>query len=223
MVGLITKDLLALKSYGKSILFVIIIYCIIGFFMGNVSFYNTMIIFITAMASINLFSYDNYYKWDRYAISMPLSRNKIVMAKYISAYSILLCGFMYCIIIDFINSFVSKDGMSLASYFSLDFFYFILCSVYISIVIPVIYKMGVEKGRIFIIALFVVPFVIIMILANKENTREIFEVVFSVIEKAFSENSFITILVIFGVLVSSIVFNIISYFISCNIFSKKEF
>lgn len=223
MKGLIIKDLFAMKSYLKSLYFIVIFYIIVGLFLGNVNFYNSMIMFMGTLSVLTLFSYDKYYKWNIYSVSLPLKRKKIVLAKYISSYCIITIAFLLCTVIDMLNLFIVDSEVPFNIAILIDLMYYILCILYIGLIIPLIYKFDVEKGRIIMTALFIIPFLVIMYISSLEESRKIFEGVFKYITEILVNNISTISIIIISAFIFLIIVNIISYIISCCIFNKKEF
>ena len=82
MTGLIKKDLLMIKSNLKMILVILFVFFIMAL-QGefDISFVPE---FIVVMLFISTFSYDEYNKWDAYAITLPNGRNSVVASKYLA-------------------------------------------------------------------------------------------------------------------------------------------
>lgn len=223
MTGLIIKDLFAMKSYLKSLCFIVVFYIIIGLFLGDINFYNSMIMFMSTFSVLTLFSYDKYYKWNIYSVSLPLKRKNIVLAKYISSYCIITVAFLLCTVIDMLNVVIVYSEVPFNIAILIDLMYYILCSLYIGLIIPLIYKFDVEKGRIIMTGLFIIPFLIIMYISSKDESRQVFEGVFKYITEMVNTNISIISIVVILAFIFLIIENIISYIISCFIFNKKEF
>lgn len=84
MKGLLLKDYYCLKQNVKSLLFVLLIWCIVFLPQndgGLLLIYLCMM--ISSMYIFTLSSYDKHAQWDTYALSMPLTRSKMVLEKYI--------------------------------------------------------------------------------------------------------------------------------------------
>jgi hypothetical protein len=84
MKGLLLKDILGLKRFGKTILVFLGIVLLIGIMNhSDSSFYAGMIIMYTAMLTITSFSIDESSKWMQFALSMPIKRTTFVLEKYV--------------------------------------------------------------------------------------------------------------------------------------------
>ncbi|MEG1783233.1 MAG: ABC-2 transporter permease, partial [Oscillospiraceae bacterium] len=82
MKGLILKDLYVLsktfKVYGVLLLF----YGVFGLTTGQPNFMMGMVCVLLAMLPITSLAYDERAKWDKYALTMPINKNDIVLSKY---------------------------------------------------------------------------------------------------------------------------------------------
>lgn|SRR5699024_3288510 len=212
MKGLIVKDFTYIKNYWKTYLLAIILGIIptalINYDPNFMLIISMLIIFII---SINTFSFDKENNWNKYALTMPVSRRDIVRAKYMLNIIGLLLGsilgflltlignFFYNIDLDF-NSFINILIISMA-------FFFILSSIDL----PTLFKWGTNKGK---IVLMIVLFTLIAI-------------IFQIIEKAYNYilniSSIDTIKLNLLIILISILIYFISYKISLYIMSKKEY
>ena len=92
MKGFIYKDLCLLGSVWKSYAFIFVMFLaltVTGVY--DVSFLFMMVSVILCMYPSSSFSYDGLAKWDRFAVSVPNGRVKVVRAKY--GFALLLGAF----------------------------------------------------------------------------------------------------------------------------------
>ncbi len=152
MYGLIKKDLLMIKQNLKILTLVFIV--LLSMTMINESNMTFIMPFMAVMIAISTFSYDNFNKWDAYAITLPDGRKNVVRAKYIAT----LIAVIICFIISMISLLIiNKCGLNIDLHTSIAELIGCLFAVFliISIMFPIIFKLGVEKGR---IALFLLSF-----------------------------------------------------------------
>ena len=83
MKGLIIKDLLLMKENWKQLLLFGLIFIVIGL-EGN-QILTFVPVFLSLMVLLSTFSYDDYNKWNSYAVTLPNGRKNIVRAKYIAS------------------------------------------------------------------------------------------------------------------------------------------
>lgn len=94
MKGLLLKDFFNLKktiSMYFSIIAIFIVYCVLS--KRNVFLPIVPVLIFSTMIT-GAFTKDNDTKWDKLAITMPVSRSKIVQSRYVLFVAILLIGFL---------------------------------------------------------------------------------------------------------------------------------
>jgi len=160
MKGLLLKDLVNLKQQTKIYIIVIAIWLAIALTSQDGSFLGGMICVLSVMLPITTLSYDEKAKWDKYVLSMPVSRKQVVVSKYILA---LALSFIGCLISFAFNLFITKDATQ-SMLMSLMFWSFSI--VAFCLILPLIYKFGVEKGRAMILVVFLAPTVLVILLSK---------------------------------------------------------
>lgn len=208
MLGLIKKDLLMTKGNLKSLAIILIIFSLMALSQNNdLSFFP---IFISVMLSISTFSYDEYNNWNSYAITFPNGRKNLIKAKYLSALflsaiaAILSIGLLIGIgIINNNLNFQEILSSMLIAFFSI--------GLTIAIMYPIIFKFGVEKGR---MAIFIGIFIITAIVGIliKKIKISIPQNILSFLNHNY--------LILLSILI--LILLLASYKISVHIYSKKE-
>ena len=210
MLGLIKKDLLVMKNNLKYFLLMILVF---AFFSRESNIIYFISIFISIMIFITTFSYDDYNKWNTYAITLPLSREKIVLAKYLTSL-LLMVG---TVLITFLLSFVIgtiNHSFDFDEVFPMLFGGLFALVLLQSFMYPLIYKFGTEKGR---IGLFVGVFAVSGLVGYLVNRVKIDTTALTGFIQFFNQ---------YGILLLSIAMVILfvgSYFVSKRIYLKKEF
>ena len=209
MKGLIKKDFLLIKGNLKLIilmLFVFVIMAIQGQF--DISF---VVPFIIVMLFMSTFSYDEYNKWDAYAVTIPNGRKNVVKSKYIASLILIFAAIIITFLLNYIIGLVNNN-------LEFDKFISVLSGatfatiLVLSIMYPFIFKYGIEKGR---IGLFVITFAIVGIV--RLFTKYVKINISQNIITFFNNYWFIIILVI------TMLILFVSYKISEKIYMKKEF
>jgi len=157
MKGLVLKDLLALKSIMKTIIFIIGIFMFSGIVSGN-TFLVTYAAVYAAIMPLNLMAYDESCRFNRFAQMLPVSATQLVTARYIA-------GLTVCLAAAFVSVFalaISGNNWAEGAITGI-----VVPMVYQIFTIPVMYKWGVEKSRYITMAAFFVPFVIIMFMDSE--------------------------------------------------------
>ena len=209
MLGLVKKDLLMIKGNIRQVILFLVVFLILAFQENNIIV--IVPVFVSMMVFITTFSYDEYNKWDAYAISLPVSRKNIVKAKYVASIILWAIALLVTVVITGITGLFEQNinyfemfGMILGCVFSI-----VLLE---AIMFPLIFKFGVEKGR---IGLFVGVFAIAGLLGfiftgiDLENATGFSEI--------FNKYYYILIPLV------AVILLVISYFVSKKIYLKKEF
>ena len=110
MKGLIIKDILNLKNYMKQLILVLIFFIAYGIFLKIGTFVGTMITLMLSMQVITTMSYDEYAKWDKYALTMNINRKDIVLSKYVFFIMSIIIGMVVGVISSMtINQILQSD------------------------------------------------------------------------------------------------------------------
>lgn len=160
MMGLILKDYYSLKNYLLKQLLVGLAVClVVSVIIESAGFLPIMLMLMTVNASISAFAIDESAKWDGYALTLPLTRAQIVLARYLfAAGSLLLTGAVGAALGILLDSIVFHAGaLEVLGATAGVFLVYLLMNV---LSLPVYYKMGVEKARLITIILYLVPFAI---------------------------------------------------------------
>ena len=209
MIGLLLKDFYTLRQYGKTMLFMLVLFAVISAGLDNpATFFEGFIILMSMMMTITSFSYDALAKWDRYALSLPVTRKEIVASKYLL--SVILC--LFAAILSFLISMVvlkisPVEGFGMAEHLFATGAIICAAFFFAGILLPLTFKFGVEKSRIFLLAIFAAPTAAVIAL-DKIGIQMPTEA---------SLNAFAKLLPFL-----IIIFYLLSYLLSVRIYSAKE-
>ena len=214
--GLILKDLMNLKSYKTTMLFILVLYMIVSFtneeMMVSMPIY---IVIIFGMIAIGSFNYDNISISDKYILSFPVTRKEVVIARYLYVFLFTLVGFVFAIALNMIFQIIkvgNLDGINdMISVAVGSFFGMILLQIF---QIPIMYKFGAEKGK--IIQMIMILVLMLGISGITIGFMKVSNVSLEQLEKVLKKYG----LIIIGVVSAMLYF--ISYKISFAIYSKKE-
>ena len=148
MKGLILKDLLNLKKAIKTMLIVGISYSIF-FSTVQPTFLTGILTLLFSMQSLSSFSYDEYAKWDSYALTFPISRKDLVFSKYILFMTFPIIGSFLSIILSTIIC-LFKQTLIVEEIFASAMGFLFSMEILLLILLPLIFKFGIELGRIMI-------------------------------------------------------------------------
>ncbi len=206
MTGLLLKDILCLKKQFRLLLFLFVFYAIILVASGSHieqfnAIFTALIVMLPMIIITNAFAFDELSKWDIYSLSLPITKNGIVLVKYLLL--LILAGFSALIPLT-VNA-VSRNltQETLAGIYAAFVVALVLCSV----LIPLFYKFGTQKARFALMVMVMIPTLGALLLKN--------------LKLAMPGNAEI----IFWLKLSPVIlvaFFMGSYFISCHIFENKE-
>jgi len=207
MKGLLLKDILNLKKQSRIMLLMTAFYFMLGLMYENPSFLTGMIVLLFTMLSITSFSYDDLAKWDRYALSLPVTRSELVLGKYVLAAVLAGAGTVLSFAGAMFFSFI-KSPIDITEQLAVSYALFAVAMLFVSVLFPIIFKFGVEKGRMLMIAVFAVPMGAIYALSYLGISLP-------------SEEQLTTLLIFSPVII--FVFTAVSYALSKSVYNKKEF
>lgn len=216
MKGLIIKDILNLRNYMKQLILVFIFFVAYGIFLKNGVFVGSMITLMLSMQVITTMSYDEYAKWDKYALTMNVNRKDIVLSKYVFFIMSIIIGIVVGIISSSLINIISDSNIGIDEILVTSIMVPCVFAILFCIIIPIVFKVGVEKARVVMMAIFFTPTIlgfIIFKMAEKANIPMPDEATLDMIFK-FG---------LIGLIVLTVVFIFISYKISLSIYNKKEF
>ncbi|QSX04815.1 ABC-2 transporter permease [Sedimentibacter sp. zth1] len=213
MKGLIIKDLINLKKQSKILILILVMNFVISFSNKDLSIFMGVISILFVMLPSTALAYDERSNFDRYGLTMPISRNDLVISKYYLGGIFSIIALVVNLIINivgycFMDIAINKDSIiGVVALFSLSV-------VFLSIVLPFNFKYGVEKGRYIMIVIALIPtFMIVMLSKLFKDTPSYIQNLQSI-----NIDSLLYILPIVA-----LVLLIISMLISIRICNKKEF
>ena len=208
MKGLFLNDIYIIWKLNKILLIFLVAYMLIGAVSGNLFFISISVLF-AALSSKSIMAWNEQNKYDRYLLTMPYSRKAIVAQRYLSSILITLLTLLFAVVICLVLSFVT-DGFALAGTLSMLICMLFAATVFNDINLPLIFKFGCEKSRIY--------FFIMIILLFAASGAFISE---------FGENSIIdagmSISMLALATAATIVITVISFFLAVKIYEKREF
>lgn len=221
MYGLLLKELYSLR---KSLCFSWIL-LVIG--LGIPKLFPTVIVVFILILALTSFSYDEQSHWDRYTNVLPFTRKQIVISKYLFLIGQVFAIFFITISFLFLNHILYSTDIpgSIKLNFLLSSMdikerleviprHFSYILIMLSILYPIIFKLGAKKSYALVLILAILPFVIIYFLLAKEQiplppTLEAMQTTLHLIN-------------IYAPIVA-IICLLLSFFISTKIYEKKAF
>lgn len=152
MNGMLKKDFMLTWKNMKSLLLALVVFLAVSFSQTElrVLLLGLYLCLLGVLTPIYAFSYDKLAGWDGYARALPVSRWKIVLAKYLLGIMFLAAALVVGVLIavgskaagvelDLSESVLFLIGFAVGSF------------LFLSVQIPVIYRFGPEKARIFVV------------------------------------------------------------------------
>lgn len=169
MKGLLLKDFCILKKQMKLMVVFVIFYAIWAVSAKMPTMMGTMVILLSIMMPISSMSYDEAGQWYRYAFSLPIPRRTLVLSKYVLGFLVSLGGLVVSAIGNIIILALTNGENALESWLTIIGF-LELGVIFLSIIIPILFKYGVEKGRLFIVVIAVIPSLLVALLGSTLKT-----------------------------------------------------
>ncbi len=156
MRGLLQNEFYSMKRVILLYAAVLVIYYILGIFGSGLLGIQLFAEFFSAMLVIYSFSYGEKSGWNVYVNALPVTKGQIVGSKYLfslAAVSVTaLCGLLLQVGSNIRQGSAPADGIWIS------FLMLAGAAAFLSLVLPVLFWMGAEKGRILLILIFLIPF-----------------------------------------------------------------
>ena len=166
MKGLFLKDLYMIWKYCRMLLLLVVCFTIGGAAPSNNMqlFFILYPVIVGAILPVTLISYDERFHWDRTCGTLPLKRSTIVTEKYLLTLC-LACGLILLSLA--VQAAVLLPRGRLADFLSLIPMELAVGLLSPSLMLPVIFRFGVEKGRLAYYFLIGLSIALPMILSGK--------------------------------------------------------
>ena len=152
MTGFILKDLLTLRRYMKLIALAIAVFAAMAWYLDNAAVVSAMIAIQFAMLPVTSFSYDHLAKWELFAQTLPVSRREIVAGKYVLSLAFIALGTVIGIGLALVIGLLKDEPVDPRDLALTGGFMIAASLFFLSVMIPLIYKFGVEKSRFMLLA-----------------------------------------------------------------------
>ena len=165
MTGLIMKDILVMRKALTSYLFIMVLYAVMALLdIFNFGFIITFVQVMLMVLPITAFAYDEQAKWDRYAISLPVGRNRVVGARYLFVLVLALCTFSLALFGIAIIYLLQQEDL-------VEMLLTLMVSASIGLLVPAIilplnYKLGAERARPYLYTVIFIPVIVVVLLSK---------------------------------------------------------
>lgn len=223
MKGLLLKDAYMAWKYCRAFLLIVGIFLAVLYVDETDFFFAAYPAIFVGMIPVQLMFYEEKCKWDLYSMTLPVSRGKIVSCKYLLT---LICAATLAVvtgIVRVIFSFMNSTDLHQVLPYSLVPVVIILFAA--SLELPLLFKMGAEKGRIIYNVINTLVCVGIVLVQFSDNVVIRAMVTGNRIspDALFDEGALLLSAggVLFLLLISAILFAF-SWFLSIRFYSKRE-
>ena len=161
MIGLIYKDLMAMRKTLALYMVIFVVYGYMGIAYDQGGLMFAMVLVLSAILPVSSIAYDERCKWDKIANTAPLSRKEIVMAKYLFAILLTVFSVAVCFVIYLFDS-----RMPMTEKLIMCYMLTMGGMLYQALLLPVNIKFGAEKGRNIMLAIMFVPVLFVVAVSN---------------------------------------------------------
>ncbi len=198
MKGLLLKDLYNIRKQAWWYLSMILLFCLLSVTVQNIAFAGTIGVLVTVSVPLIAIGYEENDSWQKFVVASGRDIKTIVAEKYLLGIICAVTGFVAYAVVYLLSERTSLTDLFVPLFMQI---------TVLSVMLPTVFKFGVDKGRVYMIAvilIFMLAFIGLLSAADKFVGTDL--IVFNLT----------TAVLIAGVLV-------ISYFISLKIYTAKEF
>ncbi len=201
MLGTIIKDLK--NIFGQFIYYFVlmVVFMAVSVITKNIYYYMGAVVFFCVAVPLSALAYDEKDNWDKFALASGVTRNQLAVSRYLLGLIIFLPMWAISFIL------AAASGMWDLEILSVLLSYGGIALLTIDVILPAIFKIGVEKGRlVYIITILVVVALSALLGFLVESVGGV-SVLYSSV----------------AVLALGIAGFFLSLKIACNIYKKKDF
>lgn len=212
MTGLLKKDFRLLANYGKAVVLMMGVFLVAAIYLKNISFSAGVIMIMSLLMTVNTISYDDMAHFTEFSVTLPLSRTKQVVEKYMLSFCILTIGVGIVAVLNVIFRILWPENTDMMENVSSMLLCLAIGLVMLSLMIPLVYKFGAEKARVIIILIGVSPALLLTLVMQGSENAAVASISDQMLFLLFSSSPLI-----------GIACMAISCLISIRIFKNKEF
>ncbi len=161
MKSLILKDLYNIGHNIKSMVLIMLVFAFLFIPSSGVEGYIIMCAVLCSTMIVTTFAFDDFSKWTRYAMVTPISKKDLVVGKFVILAIFCAGGSLFGTAVGTIGGVIAKKmSLDLAEIGNLLLMALTAWSMSLvlgSISIPLVFKFGAEKGRVFLLISFLLP------------------------------------------------------------------
>lgn len=215
MLGLLKKDLLLLKTQKNFLVLIVFVTFFIGWNSGE-SFAVSYLTFLCSFFLLSTFNYDESGNCVSFLLTLPVSRGGYVQEKYAFGLIVTAMGWVIGEIVDLAMAFMHGIPPQ-AGKLVFDLEQLLAFWVFIAVLIPLLLKFGVDRGRIAVF--FCVALVVAVGFLGKNLFEDMDVDIGAALETMLAHQP----LVLAGAALGTAVILAVSYLCSVRIMNRKEF
>lgn len=210
MKSLILKDCYNIGHNAKTMVVLLLFLGVVSMPASGVVGFIVLSAVLCSMMLVTTFTFDETSKWTRYAMIMPVTKNELVLSKYLVLLLFTTIGVALGGCVGLISGLILKNVDFMTTVTA------VLVALATAVVmggisVPLLFHYGAEKARMLIIVSFSIPALLYVAVIKIAAFFHI----------TISQNAIMLLLYVSPVLL--IIMLYLSYRISCRIFAKKEF
>ena len=159
MKGLLYKDLMVVLDSARMMAVIIVLFLVTAVAGNGFSMVSSMMALLVVTLAISSFSYDDLAHWDIFAATLPISRRKLVLSKYVFLLLLGAGALVLNVVLAFATTLIVPDADFQFQIATGLLSTLVACILDIAI-IPLIYKFGAEKSRILLMGAMALIFVL---------------------------------------------------------------
>lgn len=144
MKGLLLKDLYMVKAYFRTYLILIVGFIFFSTFSAKIDFMYFYPMILAGSTPFSLIAYDERSRWNQYCDTLPVSRKTAVSSRYIMTLIFVGAVFLLTAILQLFSPHFSPE-----TYTANLSVLIVMGLLTPTVLLPLIFRFGVEKGRLF--------------------------------------------------------------------------
>ena len=159
MKGLLYKDLMVVLDSARMMAVIVVLFLVTAMAGNGFSMVSSMMALLVVTLAISSFSYDDLAHWDIFAATLPISRRKLVLSKYVFLLLLGAGALVLNVVLAFVTTLIAPEADFQFQIATGLLSTLVACILDIAI-IPLIYKFGAEKSRILLMGAMALIFVL---------------------------------------------------------------
>lgn len=163
MLGLIFKDIYEIKKQIRIYAMIMLVYVFFSVMSNNLSFLSFIALFANLGIVFSALAYDEKCNWEKYCRVLPVSYQNMILVRYIEIAVINTALFVILLPVSIFMKDTNDNFLMVVSIMAATLS---AGMIIMAILLPIIYKLGVEKARIIMFVIVFIPVIIITLFAK---------------------------------------------------------